>query len=663
MLPDLLARKRTHFVLWRPRVTQPVPELVVGTFQAGDPPQLANRRTIPLTQSAVTSDLWAVKASECGLTDGQVYHYWFRLRDSRPNATGMVECTDPTAMSVDWRLCSAADQPAGVVRYSGGKLEPCDPDGSVPDLSNDVPSTSLAPNNQLVIYELPTNWVAADSNSSTEMGVGTFRDVRALVETDERGANFATLDEVAAHAHLVELGVNALELLPPADSISSRTWGYATSNYFAPDFDLGFPAGTASPAALADFTSLIRALHGKGIRFFYDAVMAFSTHGAMQLVNYLDFFVQSGTGDPEQDERSAFGGDLFKYNFKVAGYDPMSGNVGELYPSRQLMKLHLAHWLSQFHIDGIRMDSVENVYNWDFVQECTEEIRNLWRERWQASGGIGGVDEGFLVVGENLRMEMGLLRQKRLDALWNEWFLHLLREAILGRSADGLSFAETVHRMLDCRRLGFQDGAEAVNYITSHDVEGLKKERLYNYLENNGVVWKERQIKLAFVCLLTAVGIPMILAGEEFADHHDLQPVHPHKQSDPVNFSRMNDEWRRRVFDYVARLVKFRTTSQALARNEITFIHEDMNDGKCVLVWQRGPAPSGETVIVVANFSDWGTPDPDSPAAEYLIPNWPALPPGQHWREITQQRPVPDEWAGREPIYPWEAKVYATSAA
>jgi pullulanase len=32
----------------------------------------------------------------------------------------------------------------------------------------------------------------------------------------------------------------------------------------------------------------------------------------------------------------------------------------------------------------------------------------------------------------------------------------------------------------------------------------------------------EKRIKLAFVCLLAAVGIPMILAGEEFADEHDF---------------------------------------------------------------------------------------------------------------------------------------------
>jgi pullulanase len=60
----------------------------------------------------------------------------------------------------------------------------------------------------------------------------------------------------------------------------------------------------------------------------------------------------------------------------------------------------------------------------------------------------------------------------------------------------------------------------------------------------------------------------------------------------------------------------------------------------------------------VANFSDWGTANPTDPASEYVVPNWPATPAGAEWREVTQDRAVPEDWVGREPLYPWEAKVY-----
>jgi len=35
-----------------------------------------------------------------------------------------------------------------------------------------------------------------------------------------------------------------------------------------------------------------------------------------------------------------------------------------------------------------------------------------------------------------------------------------------------------------------------------------------------------------------------------------------------------------------------------------------------------------------------------------------SAPEGRRWREITQSREVPSNWAGREPLMPWEAKVY-----
>jgi glycosidase len=236
----------------------------------------------------------------------------------------------------------------------------------------------------------------------------------------------------------------------------------------------------------------------------------------------------------------------------------------------------------------------------------------------------------------------------------------MVRHAILGeKDANEANFEATVRKLIDCRLAGFRDGAQAINYVTSHDVEGFRNERLFNFLINNSVVETEQRIKLAFVCLLTAVGIPMIFAGEEFADEHDLVVRHPEKQVDPVNFDRRGDFWRQRIFAYVARLVRFRTTYEALAVNDTTFIHVDFHDGKRVLVWQRGRESTGQLAVVVANFSDFGTPNPFAPGSEYVVPRWPATPPGKSWREITQDREVPREWVGREPIFPWEAKVYA----
>ncbi|WP_135466527.1 alpha-amylase family glycosyl hydrolase [Crenalkalicoccus roseus] len=675
-MADLLARKAEGFVLWRPRVTDPPPRLVIGTLRPGNPARFEEHRRLDLRPAAGHPDLWELPAAECGLADGTVYHYWFEVTDSDPRraAPARMLCTDPAAPVVDWRLLAPRPgpgygeddrDPAGVVLFSGGVLAEADPGGERPDWAGDPPLATLPPNNRLVIYELPTTWsVALETEAGVALGIGTFRDVRALVDPEAEPVHFSAVPALeAGRAHLRELGVNALELLPPADSFVDREWGYATSNYFAADYDLGFPQRHASPTASSDLAALVRACHQAGIRFLADQVMAFATRWSCETVNFLDFHVWQGTGDPEEDGREAFGGTLFKYNFRTECYDPVSGARGRHVPARQIMRAHLARWMRDFRLDGIRMDSVVNFRSWDFIQEFKDHARALWRERAAAQGLTGAAAEArFLVVAEELAVPVALVHQNRVDALWNETFKHLLRAALLGEDEGGRGFEETVRSMVDCRRLGFADGAQAVNYVTSHDVEGFRNERLYDFLGNNGVADRERRIRLAFACLLTAVGIPMILAGEEFADQHDLPPVHPAKQVDPVRFDRLEEPWRRRVFDCVARLVRLRTTSPALSVNDTEFLHADFTGERRILAWRRG-GPGQDPVVVVANFSDWGTPDPRHPASEYLVPNWPATPPGRSWREVTQAREVPPGWVGREPLYPWEAKVYTTLPA
>ena len=80
------------------------------------------------------------------------------------------------------------------------------------------------------------------------------------------------------------------------------------------------------------------------------------------------------------------------------------------------------------------------------------------------------------------------------------------------------------------------------------------------------------------------------------------------KEIDPVDFSRLAEPLRHAIFEYVSRLVHFRTSHPALGVNDTDFIHVDFNDNKRVLVWKRGTAGQ-DPVVVVANFSDFATPN------------------------------------------------------
>jgi hypothetical protein len=330
------------------------------------------------------------------------------------------------------------------------------------------------------------------------------------------------------NAYLTDLGINALELLPPADSFFKREWGYDTAHFLAPDSELGQPDGNSSSTANHDLSALVLACHKQRIRVFVDMVMAFSRTEAYQHVAFDPFCIDDAKDHPTDPDaltsrstpsnvqtRDGFGSTLFRYTRPLASafYDPESGtDKNALVPARQHMFTQLTRWMTDFRIDGVRMDSVENVANWDFIEGFKDHARASFLERWAAQGLGAGADAHFLVVGEELSVPLELLTQKRLDGLWNDHFRVLVRAAVLGLNAGGegeSTFEGTVRRAIDCRNIGFTDGTKAVNYITSHDVEGEGRERLYTtFTKFNGFapVDAVRRIKLAFVCLLTAVG-------------------------------------------------------------------------------------------------------------------------------------------------------------
>ena len=140
---------------------------------------------------------------------------------------------------------------------------------------------------------------------------------------------------------------------------------------------------------------------------------------------------------PAHDFRDGYGSVLWRYAKSVERYDPLSGNrLAELYPARQLMLVYAERWVNDFCIDGARLDSVENIANWDFVQQFRNKVRSDFAARRPA--GAPAPDPRVLVVGEELSLPFELLRQARLDALWNQRFSTLIRSAVLNSGQGSL---------------------------------------------------------------------------------------------------------------------------------------------------------------------------------------------------------------------------------
>jgi pullulanase len=343
---NILDRKKTHFVLWRPGETTTAPRLIVGELRPGNPAELGNQKRFIMRPAVGVSGLWEIPASDCQLADGQVYHYWFEVEDTNASSSPppVVRCTDPMAFTVDWRLFPPGSrdnrQPAAVIKLEKGEFVPCDPGGELIGFQGEDKLNTLPANSQLVIYELPTAWVMSRGLNQPDQSVGTFRDVWALVDEKAGGANFSDLDLLRpGYSYLRHLGVNALELLPPADSFFKRVWGYDTAHFLAPDYELGFPEGNASPTANTDLVALVKACHEHGIRVFVDMVMAFGRGEAYEQIDFGNFYIANPNEDPGDPDaltsirgcgtrgaRDGFGSTLFRYAKFVGAYDPNLGS-------------------------------------------------------------------------------------------------------------------------------------------------------------------------------------------------------------------------------------------------------------------------------------------------------------------------------------------------
>jgi 1,4-alpha-glucan branching enzyme len=159
-----------------------------------------------------------------------------------------------------------------------------------------------------------------------------------------------------------------------------------------------------------------------------------------------------------------------------------------------------------------------------------------------------------------------------------------------------------------------------VTYCTSHDVEADDEQRLFSYFAQkldaaggDPTLLALDQVHAALALTLTATGIPMFLAGEEFADLHDTDHRDwRRKMSDPVDWQRTDEPGRRELLNRIRDLVWLRRQHTALQRNEVQFFgfvggfHPDFdkNDGERLFAYCRAagqPVGSSGQVIVIAN--------------------------------------------------------------
>jgi len=487
---------------------------------------------------------------------------------------------------------------------------------------DEFPQGAILPNNnQMVIYEMPVKWMA-DAEQIRQVDIGTFEKVV-----------FEHLDD------LRNLGINAIELLPAQDSADTLNWGYGTRFFCAPDWDMG---------TALNMKFFIKRCHQYGIRVILDVVMNHSRQCPLETLADNWYYLKPGSTDEDSNgvHREDYGGRLFRYGTPIDGQ----------YRARDFHYRMAEFWIREYHIDGFRIDEFKGINNWDFLQSFHD---HAWDVHNQLFPGLP-----FIVIAEDSwrrpEITQNHIYNDRIlvDSMWNFDFRDEIRRLLNNdmQTAWGEpSRSDRITNLISGQRVwndmdrnyrssGFSDLGKAVNYITSHDVEAFNEQRLMNFhlteilryqgiLPNAGetdvdlvkrlvdnIATQPTNIQAAhaqslerigstFALMLTSVGIPMFLAGEEFADIHDLDHSDWRlKQSDPVDWERRDYLGHKTLLDRVGALIALRNRHTALQRNEVEFFYFhptiDQNDGTRVFAFCRtGGQPLGSTgqVVVVAN--------------------------------------------------------------
>ena len=88
----------------------------------------------------------------------------------------------------------------------------------------------------------------------------------------------------------------------PRTACIAREWGYGTSHYLAPDYELGYPEGHLSPTSNQDLTALINSCHDRGIRIFLDVVLGFMKEEPYRRIDFNDFYLEDPKEHPNDPD-------------------------------------------------------------------------------------------------------------------------------------------------------------------------------------------------------------------------------------------------------------------------------------------------------------------------------------------------------------------------
>ncbi len=354
------------------------------------------------------------------------------------------------------------------------------------------------------------------------------------VREDLRGT-YAGLASEAAIAHLRDLGVTAVELLP-VHHISDESflaerglrnyWGYSTIGYFAPHSE--YAATGRRGEQVREFKGLVKALHRAGIEVILDVVYNHTAEG-----NHLGPMLSFKGVDNASYYRLMPNDPRYYMDFTGTG-----NSLNPVHPSvLRLIMDSLRYWAIECHVDGFRFDLASALarefFDVDRLSAFFDVIHQdpvlsqvkLIAEPWDV--GPGGYQVG------------------NFPTLWSEWngvYRDTMRDYWRGFSNRG-EFASRLSGSSDLYQSDGREPFASINFITAHDGFTLRDLVSYNEKHNEANLednqdgtddsrsWncsvegdtddpeilavRARQQRNFLTTLLLSQGTPMLLGGDE----------------------------------------------------------------------------------------------------------------------------------------------------
>jgi pullulanase len=308
--------------------------------------------------------------------------------------------------------------------------------------------------------------------------------------------------------HLVELGITHVQLLPIQDFENNEyatnyNWGYITSVFNSPDG--WYATDPRDDSRIRDFKALVQALHARGIGVILDVVYN-HTAGNAPFNALVPGYYYRHTPDGRLTNGSGCGND-----FRTEA--PMA---------RKYIIDTLKHWVAEYGIDGFRFDLMA-LMDLETMKQLERELRALrpdivlYGEPWAAGAVTAPVPTN----------------KRTIRGTGYGAFNDTMRNALVGSPFDAAqpgfvqagAHRDELQRAIQGQWRDWGDGPhQVIQYMSCHDnyvvYDKLK-------LSKPGATHAEllEMMKLGYLLLFTAQGVPFLHGGEEFArtkqGHHN----------------------------------------------------------------------------------------------------------------------------------------------